>query len=98
MRKYRKILFCILAVLIVGLWSGSVIQGLDTGHARHVAIVAQDKPKIELSGVDPVASVKPSSTVESGCLVIVGIAATLMLVWPLAAWQMTIEPIEDRRM
>lgn len=97
MRKYRKILYCILAVLIVGLWGGSVIQGSDMSHVRHVAIATQKKPKIELSGVDPIASFKPSTKVESGSLIIVGIATTCMLIWPLAAWQMTIEPIKDRR-
>jgi hypothetical protein len=94
----RKFLYLVLAAAILLVWGtttfGSINQNNDimVGNILHHA----NTLKIDRDDTDPLAHFNPGADFKEACLWVVGAATSFMLICPLSAWQMTIQPVNPK--
>lgn len=95
----RKILYSVLAAAILLVWGVTTFGSTNQNNQIVVGNILHhtNTLKIERDTTDPLAGFTPSADFKETCLWIVGGATAFMLICPLAAWQMTIQPVSTER-
>jgi hypothetical protein len=94
----RKFLYSVLAAAILLVWGVTTFGSINQNNQIMVGNILHhtNTLKIERSDTDPLANFAPSADFKEACLWIVGGATAFMLICPLAAWQMTIQPVSTK--
>ncbi len=96
----KRITYLLLAVLITGLWGVTAFVQPDSHQTVRIAGITHHErislPKTA-NEADPLAGYTPSKNVKAICTWILGAATIGLLLFPLAAWELTL-PFQPRKL
>lgn len=96
----RKILYFVLAAVILLVWGTTTFGSTNSEGQTVVGNVLHHTSTLKIDReADPdfLANFNPSTDFKEACLWVVGGAATFLFICPLAAWQMTIQPVNRKK-